>query len=512
MPQKQNKLTVMYSDNLKKVYKLFFAIQIICFLYIFFLAATSAYQNNDWVAPISLGIVLSAIYIEHQMGYIRQVLFKICGSVSEKCFVILLFIAFAVMLLFSILLRVNLSWDYGQIIVSAYEWAKNGEIQNIAYYARYSNNQLMLWLMAHYFKFVLYFFPAGSIEFCKAATYPVNCFFIVLSMYITYQTAKLCFDKKKAIAVGLACLTCSPLYLYSTFAYTDTLGLLPLGCIFYFYLQFKMTNASKRWIWLSLCFLISCFGFCLKATIGIALVAIVIDFFVTYLKFQKAYFYVCVIFLLLLCCVCYGGYSAISESLSSFTNITAEEYDAYKFPSTHWIMMALNKTGGYIQDDVNYTCGYTTFEEKKAANISVIKERLRERDVLGTFNHIIYTKWQRTWAYSTCAADDYIRRDPTEQTFLHEIFLPKGKWYCIYALYATCWWLVLLLGIVLSAVKGLKNKSKLFVFHLTIFGILLFLSFWECNSRYLVLFLPTMILLSIDGLVAENFYQDRNNV
>ena len=124
MSQKQNKLIMMYNDSLKNIYKLFFVIQTICFSYIFLLAATSAYQNNGWVAPISLGVVLSVIYIEYRTGYIRQVLFKICELISEKYFVMLLFIAFAVMLLLSILLRVNLSWDYGQIIISAYEWAK----------------------------------------------------------------------------------------------------------------------------------------------------------------------------------------------------------------------------------------------------------------------------------------------------------------------------------------------------------------------------------------------------
>ena len=38
------------------------------------------------------------------------------------------------------------------------------------------------------------------------------------------------------------------------------------------------------------------------------------------------------------------------------------------------------------------------------------------------------------------------------------------------------------------------------VLRIALFGIILFLSIWECNSRYLVAFIPVLIMTSADGI------------
>ena len=45
-----------------------------------------------------------------------------------------------------------------------------------------------------------------------------------------------------------------------------------------------------------------------------------------------------------------------------------------------------------------------------------------------------------------------------------------------------------------------ERSSVFSVSRLTLLGIFLFLSIWECNSRYLVCFIPVMILTASDGL------------
>ena len=51
--------------------------------------------------------------------------------------------------------------------------------------------------------------------------------------------------------------------------------------------------------------------------------------------------------------------------------------DRYRFPVTHWIMMSLNseyKT--HVDEDVDFTMSFDTYDDKKQANIREIKARL----------------------------------------------------------------------------------------------------------------------------------------
>ena len=60
-----------------------------------------------------------------------------------------------------------------------------------------------------------------------------------------------------------------------------------------------------------------------------------------------------------------------------------------------------------------------------------------------------------------------------------------------------------MLGILLSAIMSIKMKiseQKLLSGKIAIFGLFLFLSIWECNSRYVFSMAPVMILVAADGI------------
>lgn len=57
--------------------------------------------------------------------------------------------------------------------------------------------------------------------------------------------------------------------------------------------------------------------------------------------------------------------------------------DRYRFPVTHWIMMSLNseyKT--HVDEDVDFTMSFDTYDAKKQANIREIKARLENISTL----------------------------------------------------------------------------------------------------------------------------------
>ncbi|MDO5794917.1 MAG: hypothetical protein Q4Q00_12110, partial [Turicibacter sp.] len=57
--------------------------------------------------------------------------------------------------------------------------------------------------------------------------------------------------------------------------------------------------------------------------------------------------------------------------------------------------------------------------------------------------------------------------------------------------------------IVVSGIKLFKEKSVFeILLSIALFGTFLFLLIWETRSRYLILYLPLMMLLSVYGMVA----------
>ena len=144
------------------------------------------------------------------------------------------------------------------------------------------------------------------------------------------------------------------------------------------YLQYK---DSKKLIYLIALSVISVIGFLFKATVIFALFAIVIDIFFNskFKDFIKR--------LLIIACISIICLTIINKVIDHVLDISKEDYNRFKFPYTHHIMMALNTTGGYKEKDVQYTTSFPTYEEKKNANINVIKERISKRGIYGTARH-----------------------------------------------------------------------------------------------------------------------------
>jgi len=58
------------------------------------------------------------------------------------------------------------------------------------------------------------------------------------------------------------------------------------------------------------------------------------------------------------------GHELCNYVKSSVIPLEESYCDAYEFPLTHWIMMALGY-GGYQQEDVDFTISFNSYEKKK---------------------------------------------------------------------------------------------------------------------------------------------------
>lgn len=261
--------------------------------------------------------------------------------------------------------------------------------------------------------------------------------------------------------------------------------------IIFLYLKYK---ESKKIIYLIALSVISVIGFLFKATVIFALFAIIIDIFCNskFKSFIKKL--LIIVFISIIC------FFSMNKLITHVLNISKEEQDKLQFPHTHHIMMALNTTGGYNQEDVDYTASFLSYEEKKLANINVIKERIHERGLLGTTKHLLYTKIVRTWTNNTFAVSDYLGRKPIKQGVLQFIFTMGGKYYKIFDIYTNAYWLIILIGIFFEYLRNKQTSDDIqMIGKYIILMLALFLIVWECNSRYVIQILPLIIMIGISG-------------
>ncbi|WP_027216032.1 hypothetical protein [Butyrivibrio fibrisolvens] len=381
------------------------------------------------------------------------------------------------------------TWDYGRLLGSAAEYVLTGNIADTNYYAVYPNNKMWLTVLVLYFKIIKIIVPCADSYFLfKAST-----FFSAVMIWCVIALFYRIVDGSLYKCICL--IICLPLWCYSTFAYTDVAIMLLIACLIYI-IKVRKNNQSFL-LYVVLGVMLS-YGYLVKPTFFIAYIAIIMIIVVRIIQ-QKLYKQVSA-FIVSMCV----STIILTSICNMIVPISEEDAQRWQMPATHYFMMGMNSAdnGGYVQDDVMYTKSFETPEEKKAANISMLKERVSEMGIGGTIKFITINKTYRTWGNSSLNAPMYLVREPLNESILHEFVLENGKYYKLFNLYCWIYHLFMLAGLFLSGLFAIKNNSEdliIRISRLTILGLFAFLSIWECNSRYLVAFLPMIVLVSTDG-------------
>lgn len=452
--------------------------------------------------PIILALVVPISIFVYYLGFNIMQKFDRINIDFRKVIMFISLLSFVCMVILALKFRVEFTWDYGQIHRSAYIFATTSKLDRIDYYARYPNNQMCLIILTGIYKLALFIFPDASTHLLHSIDIVFNCCMILISSLLLLYIANCYWGMKRAFLVYVIYLLNLPLWLYSTITYTDTIGLTFILLLVTCYIQIQKHNRFLLYIFLGL---LSAFVFKLKASLFIISIAIFLDLFFksnrNNIHLIGSYFFSIIIGVLL-----------INSFFAIYLPITTEDYNRYEFPLTHWVMMSLNTTGGYIQEDVDYTASFNTKEEKNEANLQVIKERVKSRGTCGTIKHILFTKVYRTWTNGSFASTDYISRSPVEETILHQYLVYNSEKNMISKSYMQIYYCMLLQGIFISflVMYKRKNKSVMPYLNYTFVGLFVFLLIWECNSRYVMSFLPILILLAANGVFTlKDYYRNR---
>lgn len=403
-------------------------------------------------------------------------------------------------------LQVNPSWDFGVIYHNALNYVEKTPIGYLEYFEYCPNNIMLYLIYICIFKFTHFFHISNSMMVLGL----FNIILIQLSIYLLFLCARRIFKEKMAYQLLFLVWFLSPFFLYVPIIYTDTTTMfIPLLLIILF-LKSQDYEGKKHFGLLLLFSIVAFFGYKLKMSVLILVVALMGYLFLQK-KFLELFKYLGVFGVVFL--VFSFGYQKCILNNSKFH---FQDNGVGSLSYTHYLMMGFedptrdnsgrNTFGGYSEEDANFTKSFVDVERKKA-NLEELKRRFTESDM----SYLLYfygNKIANTWGDGTYFAPLKLGKNPIKDSILHDFVLPNGKYFTFYLLFCQGTQFALLVLLFVSVVKSLKNIEVSYLY-LSIFGLFLFLILWETRSRYIVNYVPILLLSIVPGFTCVNDFLEK---
>ncbi|MCM1124422.1 MAG: hypothetical protein NC416_17740 [Eubacterium sp.] len=190
-----------------------------------------------------------------------------------------------------------------------------------------------------------------------------------------------------------------------------------------------------------------------------------------------------------------------------------------RIPYTHFLMMGFNETskGGYNFADYLYSKNLEDVESRKKANMEVFWQRLEDMargKRLGRFLRdkalVNFNDGTFAWTEEGVFFLGFIDHDNAWSKWFGHVMVPEnsyegdndGKFYPLYRTVMQIMWLFMLAGIpfVVLNMKNLRREKACMM--LVLGGLLVFVMLFEARARYLYLYSPIFLILSLCGCQA----------
>lgn len=446
-------------------------------------------SNNPLIIIISTLLWSVLLYISFKKINKSKEISNKKKNIILACFFI---IFFCIQLIVAKQLQVVPSWDFGNNFYAAKSFAINGDLY-LNYV--YPNNYFLTFCLAIVYKISSIF---GYFNF-EILSIIINIIFIDLSIFLIYLIIQKLIGTNYALFATFMCLFISPFLLYTPIFYTDTLSMFVPALMFYIFININKNNSKKKNIILLICLgIITFIGYKLKGSTFVTIIAIfIIWLFQNSLAKEKIIKILIPTLSIIVLMISYN--IALNIALPNL-----DRYEEHNLPITHYLMMGMNDDGlvygGFSQNDFENT---NKQSDKITYNLQVINKRFAERKVLGNIKFYAI-KTLDTWTDGTYFAPEKLRRKPVKSSLLHNFVLQNGKYFNVCFNFYTGIVLAMYIFMFISCAIDLKSKTNLLdnktLLRCTILGIWLFLLIWETRSRYLVDFVPVMIILTILSL------------
>ena len=440
-----------------------------------------SYNSSFLVIFTLLDIVTMTIFY-------KKVITKI---VKYKYLPYILFVVFgAVAIIVSYHLRVQPTWDMGRVFNIAKEYVETGIVTDVYLY-EYQNNLAITYIFTIIFKV---FRKLNYTDYITGITV-INALIVTATVICTYFAVKKMYGKEKGLMTLIICLFTTPLYLYGAIYYTDTLSMFFCALSLLLYVLIRDEKNKIKNIILQILFgVILGLGFQIKVTALFIIIAILVEQILNF-KFKNIFnnfkitMPIAIVFLIL--------FNMVSNK---YVIPNKQILNSCKMPMQYWILIGSTGNGGFNQELYEHVKGYGTYEERKNAATEKFVEIIKQYTI-PTFIKHINTKLKFTWSDGTYFVPEKLRRDPIERGTLFEYCAAGGEKTECYKYFPQVMHISMLVLMVVVAINTLRKFESDDVFLvISVFGIAVFLMFWENRSRYLLTLLPIMLILKVRGL------------
>lgn len=420
----------------------------------------------------SLLLILSGVVVAHILGD--------CSGRTRFIITIAFFVVIIIeLLLFGFYLKYIPSYDLIHIKAEAIDMLNTGKISNIAYYAKYPNQQPLTILLFFIFSI------ARFLGFTDYNTVGIICnmFAILISVGFVYKIC--CFWSAKAGVISLFFFMADPmLFSWASYYYTDTFCMpFMLGGIWLFIKAEKTESIKKKALLMITSGFIITIGGKIRITAAFALIAIGLWSFIK-LPFGLFLKKTGILLIGAICAILLSGIVLNTYGIKN---------ENYEYPITHWIKLGLNEKGdgAYTVEDDRTTKAQAEYEDKIKENVETIQNRLKELGIYG-IERLYLKKMTRTWA--TGAYTEPLQRTVEDYNTLYKYVIGRSSVIFNYWLQIVrCVMLILTFA---GGVFELKHRKKqnVWMFILILGGIVFYL-FWEAKPKYSLCFLPVFYII-----------------
>lgn len=389
-------------------------------------------------------------------------------------------------------LRYTPKWDVDALFGGAAEWVMTGDFASYhEYFAYFHNNWGGLILFRAVFGTAKLF---GAKDFFLIA----SLFNSALSLSTMYLTGSVCEKlvgiRGRMMAYFIFSISL-PFYFIAPAFYTDALTMIFPILIFRLYLAVRgQRKLWKRLLMFALMGLAAGVGYGIKATVVIMLIAVIINAALD--RDLKIFIPMLPITVIMIVACSLAAQGII------FRHLDRKEAEKLETPILHWVMMGTVGNGTYRNDEYRFTRSFEDPAERKAAVRIRLAERLKSYGVWD-YADLFTRKLDIDFGDGTYGLSDCLGCPHGEDNALQSILVKDGEHHAVYKHICTGTLIALYIPLIASCVldvKGKRTARELFAPRLAVFGLMLFLLFWEARWRYFSNFVPIIIVLAVTGL------------
>ena len=393
-------------------------------------------------------------------------------------------------LIVALRLRYKPVFDIDAIFGGASQWAETGSFPSYYdYYYRFANNFGGLRFMYR----ILRLADMLGIHDKYLAASIANGALSLGTMYVTGQAAKKRLGVRGQMMVYALFALSPSFYFLAPAFYTDALSMpFPILTYWLWLLAKERPRRRDRLLLYTLMGLAVSLGARIKATVLIVFIAIVLEgLWRGRWKRTAAIALIGTVILL-------AGQAGLEHAI--FRHLDRDRSEQTRIPVLHWVMMGLDGNGMYNPADYAFTESFTDKEAQSAAIKQEIKNRIRALGPEGLLRHL-GQKGVILFGDGTYGLSDCLGGDPLTESRLREWVLPGGTYNGIYKHICTGVLLAVYLLLIAAALHdGLRPDEGMLILRLAVFGLVLFLLFWEARWRYFSNFIPLIFLCALPGL------------